>query len=252
MTVDLCVSNRRSLSPGHFVCALFLRSAKSGSAGVSTLGYNMERNNGAVSVIDHPVGAAKLSILRAKATTPEQFRQNVQEISILLLGEASRTWSVSPIEIETPLKKCAGYFLSRPIALVPILRAGLGMLEGMMRIVPEANVGHIGIYRDEKTLRPVTYFCRLPANLSEAQVVLLDPMLATGNSACEAVTALKAKGAKWIQFICLVACQPGIDQLQSSHPDVAIFTAAVDPELDKSGYIVPGLGDAGDRYFGTG
>lgn len=196
--------------------------------------------------------AAKLSILRAKTTTPEQFRHNVQEISILLLSEASRTWTTSPIEVSTPLKKCEGHILARPIVLVPILRAGLGMLDGMLRLVPEASVGHIGIYRDEKTLRPVTYFCRLPANLADAQVVLLDPMLATGNSACEAVSALKARGAQHVQFICLVACTPGIAQLQSSHPDVSIFTAAIDPELNDIGYIVPGLGDAGDRYFGTG
>ena len=136
--------------------------------------------------------------------------------------------------------------------LVPILRAGLGMLDGMLRLVPDASVGHIGIYRDEETLRPVTYFSRLPTNLSEAQVVLVDPMLATGNSACEAVGVLKAQGAKRIQFLCLVACPPGIAQLQSTHPDVSIFTAAIDPELNNVGYIVPGLGDAGDRYFGTG
>ena len=214
--------------------------------------FGVERNIGKVSVVEHPLVAAKLSILRAKTTTPEEFRHNVRELSILLLGEASRTWTTSPIELETPLTKCAGQILSRPIVLVPILRAGLGMLDGMLRLVPDASVGHIGIYRDEETLRPVTYFSRLPTNLSEAQVVLVDPMLATGNSACEAVGVLKAQGAKRIQFLCLVACPPGIAQLQSTHPDVSIFTAAIDPELNNVGYIVPGLGDAGDRYFGTG
>jgi uracil phosphoribosyltransferase len=212
----------------------------------------MERNIGAVSVIEHPLVAAKLSILRANATTPEEFRHNVQEISILLLGEASRAWPTSPKKLETPLKECEGHVLARPTVLVPILRAGLGMLEGMLRLIPKASVGHIGIYRDETTLRPVTYFCRLPMNLSEAQVVLVDPMLATGNSACEAVTLLKGQDAKRIQLLCLVACPPGIAQVQSSHPDVAIVTAAIDPELNEFGYIVPGLGDAGDRYFGTG
>jgi uracil phosphoribosyltransferase len=136
--------------------------------------------------------------------------------------------------------------------IVPILRAGLGMLEGMTRVVPEARVGHIGLYRDEKTLRPVTYYCRLPVNLAEAQIVLVDPMLATGFSACQAVALLKAKGAKRIHFLCLVACRPGIEQLRSAHPDVPIVTAAIDPGLNEFGYIVPGLGDAGDRYFGTG
>jgi uracil phosphoribosyltransferase len=212
----------------------------------------VERNIGAVSVMEHPLVAAKLSILRAKATTSEEFRHNVQEISTLLLCEASRAWLTSPIEVLTPLKECEGRILARSIVLVPILRAGLGMLDGMLRLVPEASLGHIGVYRDEETLRPVTYFCRLPLNLSEAEVVLVDPMLATGNSACEAVTLLKGQDAKRIQFLCLVACPPGIAQLQSAHPDVAIITAAIDPELNEFGYIVPGLGDAGDRYFGTG
>ena len=212
----------------------------------------VERNIGSVTVVEHPLVAARLSILRDKTTTPDEFRGHVQEMSILLLCEASRAWTTSPIEIETPLKKCAGRILSKPVVFAPILRAGLGMLDGMLRLVPDASIGHIGIYRDEETLRPVTYFSRFPTNLSAAQVVLVDPMLATGNSACEAVAALKAQGAKQIQFICLVACPPGITQLQSLHPDVAIFTAAIDPELNNFGYIVPGLGDAGDRYFGTG
>lgn len=212
----------------------------------------MEQNNDAITVLDHPLAAAKLAILRAKTTGPEEFRKNVREISLVLLAEASRSWPILPIELETPLEKCVGRVLARPTVIVPILRAGLGMLDGMTQLIPEASVGHIGIYRDEKTLRPMTYFCRLPANLDQAQVVLVDPMLATGNSACEAVSVLKGQGAKWIQFICLVACEPGIAQLQSIHPDVPIFTAAIDPELNGVGYIVPGLGDAGDRYFGTG
>lgn len=201
---------------------------------------------------EHPLVAAKLSILRAKTTAPDEFRRNMQEVSILLLAEAARDWETAPIEIETPLKKCDGQVLRRPVVIVPILRAGLGMLEGMSRLLPEASVGHIGLYRDEKTLRPVTYYCRLPLNLAEVQVVLIDPMLATGYSACAAVALLKEKGATRIQFLCLVACPPGVEQLNAAHADVAIVTGAIDPELNEFGYIVPGLGDAGDRYFGTG
>lgn len=203
-------------------------------------------------VVEHPLLAVKLSILRAKTTAPDEFRRNVQEMSILLLAEAARSWETASIELETPLQKCDGNILRRPIVIVPILRAGLGMLEGMSRILPDANVGHIGLYRDEETLRPVTYFCRLPVNLAQAEVVLVDPMLATGYSASEAIALLKAQGAKRIQFVCLVACPPGIEQLRSAHPDVAIVTAVIDPQLNNSGYIVPGLGDAGDRSFGTG
>jgi uracil phosphoribosyltransferase len=209
------------------------------------------KHDARVHVAQHPLIATKLSILRAKTTMPEEFRRNMQEISILLFAEAARAWDTAPIEVETPLQKCAGQILARPIVLVPILRAGLGMLDGMSRVLPEANIGHIGVYRDEQTLRPTTYFCRLPSELSEAHVALLDPMLATGNSATEAVSLLKKNGAHQIQFVCVVACPPGIEQLQSAHPDVSIITAAIDPGLNEFGYIVPGLGDAGDRYFGT-
>ncbi len=170
----------------------------------------------------------------------------------MLLTEASRGWATSPLEIETPLRACAGAVLSKHVTLVPILRAGVGMLDGMLRMLPEARVGHLGLYRDEMTLRPVTYYQRLPASIATAQVLLLDPMLATGFSACEAVSILKKNGATAMQFVCVVACPAGIAQLQREHPEVAIFTAAIDPELNEFGYIVPGLGDAGDRYFGTG
>lgn len=203
-------------------------------------------------MVDHPLVAAKLSLLRAKTATAEEFRRNLQEISILLLAEASRAWGTAPIQIETPLQSYAGAALSRPVVLVPILRAGLGMLDGMLRILPDAAVGHIGLYRDEKTLRPVSYYCRLPPDLSAAEILLLDPMLATGHSACAAVAMLKAQGAQRIGYVCLVACAAGIEQLHREHPDVAVVAAAIDPELNNSGYIVPGLGDAGDRYFATG
>lgn len=204
-----------------------------------------------VTTLQHPLVATKLSILRARTTAPDEFRRNLQQISMLLLAEAAAGWGVAPIEIETPLASTPGCVLDAPIVLAPILRAGLGLLDGMLRIVPEASVGHIGLYRDEETLRPVTYFCRLPANTAFARVLLLDPMLATGHSATEAVALLKASGATRIQFVCLVACAEGIAQLHTAHPDVPIITAAVDGELDRRGYIVPGLGDAGDRYFGT-
>ena len=205
-----------------------------------------------VTLLEHPLAAAKLSILRAKTTKPEEFRQNLEQISILLLSEAARGWKTRTIAIETPLKKCAGEILEGSIVLVPILRAGLGMLPGMLRLLPEAAVGHIGIYRNEETLQAVTYYCRLPANAEDAHIVLIDPMLATGGSASEAVALLKKQGARKIQFVCVLACLPGIESLQSSHLDVEIITAAIDPELSKFGFIVPGLGDAGDRSFGTG
>jgi uracil phosphoribosyltransferase len=205
-----------------------------------------------ITLLEHPLAAAKLSILRVKTTAPDEFRRNLEELSTLLLCEASHSWKTKPIEIKTPLKHCSGAILSTPIVLVPILRAGLGMLPGMQRLLPDATVGHIGIYRNEETLQPVTYLCRVPTNISAANVVLIDPMLATGNSAREAVSLLKRQGATAIQFVCAVACPPGIDRLQSSHPDVEIITAAIDPELNQLGFIVPGLGDAGDRCFGTG
>ncbi len=212
----------------------------------------MRAMNPYVTVVDHPLVASQLTILRDKVTVPEEFRRKMQELSALLLFEASRTWKLRSITVQTPLEPSAGSALRGPVAMVPILRAGLGMLEGMLRILPEAGVGHIGLYRDEITLRPVNYYCRLPTNLAAAEVLLLDPMLATGHSACEAVAMLKKAGARSIQFVCLLACAAGIEQLQGAHPDVRIITAAIDPELNEHGYIVPGLGDAGDRYFGTG
>jgi uracil phosphoribosyltransferase len=203
-------------------------------------------------IVDHPLVATGLSILRAKTTTPDLFRRHLQEIAILLFVEASRGLGLASIEVETPLASCAGAVLARPIVLVPILRAGLGMLDGIIRVVPDAGIGHIGLYRDAETLRPVSYYDRLPINIAAAEVLLLDPMLATGHTACEAASILRAQGALSIQFLCVLACPPGLQQFQSEHPDVPITTAAVDPELNEFGYIVPGLGDAGDRYFGTG
>jgi uracil phosphoribosyltransferase len=205
-----------------------------------------------IRTVDHPLVATGLSVLRAKTTTPDVFRRHVQEIAIFLFAEASRSWATREIEVETPLASCAGAILEKPIVLVPILRAGLGMLDGILRVAPEAGVGHIGLYRDAETLRPVSYYDRLPVNVAAANVVLLDPMLATGHSACEAASILKAQGARSIQFLCIVACPPGVQQFQAEHSDIPIVTAVIDPELNDHGYIVPGLGDAGDRYFGTG
>jgi uracil phosphoribosyltransferase len=205
-----------------------------------------------VHVVDHPLVGASLSILRTKTTMPDLFRRHLQEISVLLFVEASRGWETKAITIETPLALCAGAILARPIVLVPILRAGLGMLDGIQRIAPEAGIGHIGLYRDAETLRPVSYYERVPVNIAAAEVLLLDPMLATGNTACEAASILKAQGARRVQFLCVVACTAGVEQFHREHPDVPIVTAAIDPALNDHGYIVPGLGDAGDRYFGTG
>ncbi|MEY2565322.1 MAG: uracil phosphoribosyltransferase [Verrucomicrobiota bacterium] len=205
-----------------------------------------------VTVVEHPLAAAGLSILRMKTTTPDLFRRHMHELAMVLFVEASRQWETRAFEIETPLAPCVGALLAKPVVLVPILRAGLGLLDGILRIAPDAAIGHIGLYRDAETLRPVSYYDRVPDNISAARVMLLDPMLATGHSACAAASILKAQGARSIQFLCVLACPPGVKQFQSEHPDVPIITAAVDPELNELGYIVPGLGDAGDRYFGTG
>lgn len=208
--------------------------------------------SGEITIVKHPLVASQLSILRAAATPPLEFRRSLQELAIVLLIEASRGWKTTPIEVQTPLQACTGARLTSPIVLVPILRAGLGLSDGMLRIVPDAAVGHIGLYRDPETLRPVSYYSRLPENIAQAQVLVLDPMLATGHTASAAMSMVKAHGTTRVQFICVVACPAGIAQLQSEHPNVPIIAAAIDPALDEFGYIVPGLGDAGDRYFGTG
>ena len=206
---------------------------------------------GNVHLLEHSLVAAKMSVLRDKTTGTAQFRRALEQLAVLLLTKASKDWPTFASEIETPLAPMTGATLARPVIFVPILRAGLGLLEGMLRVIPEAEVGHIGLYRDEVTLRPVNYYCRLPGDLEQSHVLLLDPMLATGRSATEGATLLKAEGATSIQFICVVACEVGIEQLRSAHPDIPIYSAAIDPELNEFGYIVPGLGDAGDRYFGT-
>ncbi len=212
---------------------------------------NKVRPAGKVHLLKHSLVAAKMSVLRDKTTATVQFRGALEQIAIVLLTEASKHWPTLVTEFETPLAPMTGATLAQPVVFVPILRAGLGLLEGMLRVVPKAEIGHIGLYRDEVTLQPVNYYCRLPAGLAQSHILLLDPMLATGRSATEAATLLKSHGATSIQFICVVACEIGIEQLRSVHPDIAIYSAAIDPELNEFGYIVPGLGDAGDRYFGT-
>ena len=175
----------------------------------------------------------------------------MHKMALLLLVEAARSWETQPVTMESPLAPFSGFVLPRPVALVPILRAGLGLQEGMLPLLPEASTGHIGLYRDPVTLRPVKYYSRLPPSLAEAEVLVLDPMLATGHSAAEAVSIVKAAGATRVQLVCVLACPAGIAEMQRAHPDVPIIAAALDPILNDVGYIVPGLGDAGDRYFGT-
>ncbi len=202
-------------------------------------------------VLDHPMVAAQLTILRARTTQPPEFRSALQKLAVLLLVEAARSWETRSQTMASPLADFEGSVPAHAVALVPILRAGLGLQEGMMSLLSEARTGHIGLYRDPDTLRPVQYLSRLPEDLAEQQVVVLDPMLATGHSAVEAVSIVKRAGARRLQFICVLACPPGVTTFQKAHPDVPVIAAALDPELNEKGYIVPGLGDAGDRYFGT-
>ena len=203
-------------------------------------------------VIDHPLIQHKMSILRHRDTGPKEFRELVEEIANLLTYEATRDLPVEPIEIETPLERMTGASVSgKKVAVVPILRAGLGMVDGVLRMVPVARIGHIGLYRDEETLEPVTYYEKLPDDMAHREVLLLDPMLATGGSVTVAVDQVKAAGAVHIKLLAVLAAPEGIARLQADHPDVDIYVAGIDEKLNEKGYIVPGLGDAGDRLFGT-
>ncbi len=204
-----------------------------------------------VTVIEHPLVSTLLSRLRARDTTPGSFRRHLHEISRLIAFEATRGLGTRKIEVETPVATADGTELLRPVVLVPILRAGLGMLNGIVDILPDAQVGHIGMARNEDTHLPETYYCNLPTDIATADVLLIDPMLATGHSSAAAADQLKARGAKNLRFVCLVTCPEGVAHFSERHPDIPIVTAAIDERLDENAYIVPGLGDAGDRYFGT-
>ncbi len=203
-------------------------------------------------IVDHPLITHKLTIMRNKDTGSKDFRQLLDEIAMLMGYELTRDLPLEEVDIETPLVPMKAKVVSgRKLAVVPILRAGLGMVDGLLRLVPVAKVGHIGLYRDPATHKPVEYYCKLPFDIEDRLVILVDPMLATGGSAVDALTMLKAKGCKNIRFMCLVAAPEGIKAVQDAHPDVDIYTAALDDHLNDHAYIIPGLGDAGDRIFGT-
>jgi len=204
-----------------------------------------------VAVYDHPLIQHKLSILRNRSTGHEQFRQLLNQIAGLMAFEVSRHLATREIEVETPVARTKGTELSEPTTIVPILRAGLAMMDGFLALFPEARVAHIGIYRDEKTAKPVTYYAKMPADIANGPAIVVDPMLATGGSAVHAVEILRKKGVRSIQLVCLVAAPEGVAAMHAAHPDVPIHVASVDERLNERFYIVPGLGDAGDRIFGT-
>lgn len=202
-------------------------------------------------VVDHPLVRAKLSVLRDARTSLKDFRGALHELSLLVGYESLRDLEEEPVPVETPLRGCSGSRVRDPIFLIPILRAGLGMAEALAELLPDAPVGHIGMFRDEVTLEPQAYYLRLPPGIERANVVCVDPMLATGNSATSAIDQLKRAGARKLRLVCVVGCPQGVERMRSAHPDVPIYLAAIDEGLNERGYIVPGLGDAGDRYYGT-
>ena len=205
-----------------------------------------------VTVVNHPLVQHKLTLMRQKETGTKDFRELLEEIAMLMTYEITRDFPLEEVESETPVAKCKSKVLAgKKVGVVPILRAGLGMLGGVLNMVPAARVGHIGLYRDPETLKPVEYYCKLPSDVEERTLIVVDPMLATGGSASAALQMIKDKGAKSITLMCLVAAPEGIRVINHDHPDVPIYAAAVDERLNEKGYIVPGLGDAGDRIFGT-
>ena len=205
-----------------------------------------------VVVMDHPLIEQKIGIIRRKETGTKDFRQNISEIAMLIGYEATKDLKLEEVEIETPIcKTTVKQLKGKKLALVPILRAGLGMVDGMLSLIPAAKVGHIGLYRDPETLKPVEYYCKLPADCAEREVFVVDPMLATGGSSIAAIQLLKDKGCKSIRLLCIIAAPEGVKDMQEAHPDVDIYIGAMDQKLNDHGYIVPGLGDAGDRIFGT-
>ncbi len=203
-------------------------------------------------VMDHPLIQHKLSILRDENTSSKDFRQLVHEIASLICYEATRDLPLTTVEITTPMGKCKAQCIAgKKLSFVPILRAGVGMLDGCLALVPSARVGFIGLYRDEETLKPVEYFCKLPLDTEDRDVIVIDPMLATGGSAIDAIAQIKLRNPKSIKFMCIIAAPEGVKALQDAHPDVDIYIGAMDEKLNEIGYIVPGLGDAGDRIYGT-
>lgn len=207
---------------------------------------------GKILVTDHPLIQHKLSILRETTTSSKDFRTLIGEIAMLMTYEATRDLPLQDVEIETPITKTVTKKLAgKKLAIVPILRAGLGMVDGVLNMIPSARVGHIGLYRDPETLEPVEYYCKLPADIAEREVIVVDPMLATGGSAIDAIKQIKKREPKNIKFMCTIAAPEGLEALAKAHPDVDIYCAALDEKLNEHGYIVPGLGDAGDRIFGT-
>lgn len=205
-----------------------------------------------VNVIDHPLIQHKLTLMRQKDTGTKDFRELLEEISMFMAYEITRDFPLKEVDIETPVAKCKSKVLAgKKVGVVPILRAGLGMLSGVVNMIPAARVGHVGMYRDPETLKPVEYYCKLPNDVAERTLIVVDPMLATGGSAAAALSLLKEKGAQSIILMCLVAAPEGVKVINEEHPDVPVYVASVDEKLNDHGYIVPGLGDAGDRIFGT-
>jgi uracil phosphoribosyltransferase len=207
---------------------------------------------GKVVVMDHPLIRHKIGFIRRKETGTKEFRETISEIAMLMCYEATRDLRLEDVEIETPIcKTTVKQLAGKKLAVIPILRAGLGMVDGMLSMIPTAKVGHIGLYRDPDTSKPVEYYCKIPADCAEREIFVVDPMLATGGSAVEAISMLKLRGCKNIHFLCIIAAPKGIEVLKEAHPDVDIFIGSVDEKLNDHNYIVPGLGDAGDRIFGT-
>ena len=207
---------------------------------------------GKVTVLDHPVIKHKISILRDKNTGSNEFRSIIKEITILLAYEASKDFTLEEFDLETPICKTTGYRLSgKKLGIIPILRAGLGMVDGLIEVFPAARVGHIGMYRDEETMKPVEYYLKIPKDSNKRDMLVIDPMLATGGSACDAIQRLKEKGCTSLKLLNIIAAPEGIKKVQEEHPDVDIYIAQLDQKLNDDCYIVPGLGDAGDRLFGT-
>ena len=203
-------------------------------------------------ILNHPLVSHKISILRSETTSTKEFRELISELATILCLEALRDAKLESVKIKTPIKETEGFKINENnYAFVPILRAGMGMIDGVLTVIPNAKIGHIGLYRDEKTLNPVKYYCKLPNNIEDKEVFLLDPMLATGGSAVAAIDAIKRNGCRSIRLVNLIAAPEGIKTVADAHPDVDIYVACVDDELNEHGYIMPGLGDAGDRLFGT-